>query len=112
MKTIFRNIKSISANILILYSVLLLTAAFHHHKIDFYTSPSLTTLVGDVDSGIALTCLFNQINKPNYFYNLSELISTDKQLTDLNFYILENLQTYYPATVSLSPQFRAPPFSN
>lgn len=60
--------KSFSSFILFAYTAFLIAATFHTHHIHFYSYDSVNNTDGIPSAEIASVCIFNQINRPTYFY--------------------------------------------
>ncbi len=60
--------RSFSSFILTAYIAFLLAASFHTHHISFYTYNSVSDGSANLNQEIASVCIFNQINRPTYFY--------------------------------------------
>lgn len=97
-----------STIILLFYISILLTGAFHSHHLEYYSDITIAEKIQDPFVNETSICIFNQINRPTYFYSFVQPFSLSNNdvgfVTQLPLDLLQISQSDHS-----SINLRAPP---
>lgn len=100
--------KFLSTTILLIYFFFLSTASFHNHHIRYFSNISFSDNAADVQNNESLNCVFNQINRPTYFYCYTQSFTLEDNIEELALFLPIN-SLFYRHQNNISVFLRAPP---
>jgi hypothetical protein len=109
MKIITRKYgKILSAISLLIYLFFLSSGSFHIHHLNYFTDAVFSANAYNAQAGDSQNCIFNQINRPSYFYNFTQQFSLHNQIDHFVTQFLD-YNVFSSNTIFSVNHLRAPP---